>query len=183
MQQGQKNQRNIDRGIHAFRMPELPQQAMHRLSSRVRLTASSALADYLAWPGLQQVFEIARTATRQRTGQARHETVYGITSLPPPRAAAARLLSVVRQHWAIENNAHGVRDVTYDEERSQVRCGSIPQTLAALRNLVLGLMRVAGKSNIAAACRRCAAPPGAALALNLHLPRIEVVHAGRCHGG
>ena len=57
------------------------------------LTASSALADYLDWPGLQQVFEIERTVTRKRTGQVRRETVYGITSLPPQRADAARLLN------------------------------------------------------------------------------------------
>ena len=129
------------------------------------LTASSALADYLAWPGLQQVCEIARTVTIKRTGQARRATVYGITSLPLQRAAAARLLSLVRQHWAIENQSHWVRDVTYDEDRSQVRCGSIPQTLAALRNLASGRMRSAGEANIAAACRRCAAQPWAALAL------------------
>ena len=130
-----------------------------------RLTASRALADYLAWPGLQQVFESAGTVTVKRTGRERREVVYGITSLPPQRANAAHLLSLVRQHWSIENKSHWVRDVTYDEDRSQVRCGSIPQTMAALRNLVLGLMRIAGETNIAVACRRCAAQPWAALAL------------------
>ena len=138
-----------------------------------RLTASSALTDYLDWPGLQQVFEVERTVTRQRTGQARREVVYGITSLPPQRADAARLLSLVRQHWTIENKSHWVRDVTYDEDRSQVRCGSIPQTMAALRNLAIGLMRIAGEPNIAAACRRFAAQPWAALALIGIPARIE----------
>ena len=137
------------------------------------LTASSALADYLDWPGLQQVFEIVRTTTSKRTGQVRHETVYGITSLPPQRADAACLLSLVRQHWCIENKSHWVRDVTYDEDRSQVRCGSIPQMMAALRNLVIGLMRTAGETNIAAACRRFAAQPWAALALIGIPARIE----------
>ena len=51
-----------------------------------RLTASSALADYLDWPGLQQVFEIARPVTRKRTGRVRHETVYGITCTAPSAA-------------------------------------------------------------------------------------------------
>ena len=138
-----------------------------------RLTASSALTDYLDWPGLQQVFEVERTVTRQRTGQVRHETVYGITSLPPQRADADRLLSLVRQHWSIENKSHWVRDVTYDEDRAQVRCGSIPQTMAALRNLAISLLRLAGETNIAAACRRCAAQPWAALALIGIPARIE----------
>ncbi len=138
-----------------------------------RLTASNALADYLDWPGLQQVFEIVRTTTNPRTGQARCETVYGITSLPPQRADAACLLSLVRQHWFIENKSHWVRDVTYDEDRSQVRCGSIPQIMAALRNLAISLMRTAGETNIAAAGRRFAAQPWAALALIGIPARIE----------
>lgn len=59
----------------------------------------------------------------------------------------------------------GCGDVTFDEDRSQVRSGSLPQVLAALRNTVLGLMRQAGETNIAAACRRFAAQPWEALAL------------------
>jgi hypothetical protein len=66
-----------------------------------------------------------------------------------------------------------VWDVTYDEDRSQVRRGSIPQIMAALRNLIIGLMRSTGETNIAAACRRFAAQPGAALALIGIPPRIE----------
>jgi predicted transposase YbfD/YdcC len=138
-----------------------------------RLTASNALADYLDWPGLQQVFEIVRTATNQRTGHARCETVCGITSLSSRRADAACLLSVVRQHWSIQNKSHWVRDVTYDGDRSQVHCGSIPQMIAALRNLAISFMRTAGETNIASACRRCAAQPWAALALIGITARIE----------
>jgi hypothetical protein len=46
-----------------------------------------------------------------------------------------------------------------------VRCGNIPQVMAALRNTTIGLLRCAGHSNIAAACRRLAAQPLQALAL------------------
>jgi hypothetical protein len=52
-----------------------------------------------------------------------------------------------------------------DEDRSQVRKGNIAQVMAALRNTVIGLLRKAGESNIAAACRKYAAQPQAALAL------------------
>jgi hypothetical protein len=112
------------------------------MSHRLGITlAQQAVADTLDCPGLQQVFEIVRTATNQRPRRARCETVYGITSLPPRRADAACLLSQVRQHWFIENRSHWVRDVTYDEDRSQVRYGSIPQIMAALRNPAISLMR------------------------------------------
>ena len=46
-----------------------------------------------------------------------------------------------------------------------MRGGDIPQVLAALRQTVMGLLRGAGQTNIAAACRRFAAKPSSALAL------------------
>src|SRR5215470_14614067 len=89
----------------------------------------------------------------------------GCASLRPERATPERLLALVRGQWQIENQSHGVRDVIFDEERSQVRCGNIPQVMAAIRNTAIGLLRCAGYPNIAAACRRLAAQPLQALAL------------------
>jgi len=45
------------------------------------------------------------------------------------------------------------------------RGGNIPQVMAALRNTAMGLMHWAGHTNMAAACRRFAAQPRAALRL------------------
>ena len=47
-----------------------------------------------------------------------------------------------------------VRDVTFDEDRSQVRTGAAPQVMAALRIAVIGPLRRTGSQNIAAALRR-----------------------------
>ncbi len=137
----------------------------HGRIERRRLTVSAALVGYSTWPGVQQVFRLERETVLRKTGEVRAETVYGITSLDPARAAAARLLQIARHHWRIENHSHWVRDVTFDEDRSQVRCGSTPQVMAAIRNAVIGLLRVSGEANIAAACRRLAACPRSALAL------------------
>jgi hypothetical protein len=68
-------------------------------------------------------------------------------------------------HWQIEPQSHWVRDVTCDEDRLQVRRGSILQAMAALRNPVIGLRRWAGHINIAATWRHFAAQPALALAL------------------
>jgi predicted transposase YbfD/YdcC len=129
------------------------------------ITTSEALVGYSTWPGLAQVFELGRHVIIQKTGQERVEVVYGVTSLSSERATPGRVLDLVRGHWHIENKSHWVRDVTFDEDRSQVRCGSIPQVMAALRNTAIGLLRWAGHTNIAAACRRLAAQPAQALAL------------------
>src|SRR5205814_1970685 len=89
----------------------------------------------------------------------------GVTSLRPERVTPGQLLAFVRGHWHIENKSHWVRDVTFDEDRSQVRCGNIPQVMAALRNTTIGVLRWAGHTNMAAACRQLAAQPAQALAL------------------
>ena len=129
------------------------------------LQTSNVLLGYSDWPGLAQVFRLERQVIVKKTGEVRQEVVAGVTSLAPERADAARLLALVRGQWQIENQSHWVRDVTFDEDRSQVRCGNIPQVMAALRNTVIGLMRWAGHTNIAAACRHFAAQPRAALHL------------------
>jgi len=129
------------------------------------ITTSEALVGYSDWPGLAQVFELGRHVIIPNTGQERVEVVYGVTSLSPERATPERVLALVRGHWQIENKSHWVRDVTFDEDRSQVRCGNIPHVMAALRNTTIGLLRWAGHTNIAAACRRLAAQPAQALAL------------------
>jgi predicted transposase YbfD/YdcC len=129
------------------------------------ITTSEALVGYSDWPGLAQVFELGRHVMLQKTGEERVEVVYGVTSLRPERATPERLLALVRGQWQIENQSHWVRDVTFDEDRSQVRCGNIPHVMAALRNTTIGLLRWAGHTNIAAACRRLAAQPVQALAL------------------
>ena len=129
------------------------------------LTTSEALVGYSEWPGLAQVFRIERHVITKKGARERVEVVYGVTSLSAARATPAQLLGLVRGHWQIENKSHWVRDVTFDEDRSQVRCGSIAQVMAALRNTAIGLLREAGYANIAKACREMAAQPQRALAL------------------
>ena len=117
--------------------PPAPPQAVQigqhggRVEQR-RLWASDLLVGYSDWPHLAQVCKIERIVRKKNvTGRA---VAYAVTSLPPQEADAGRLLALWRGHWGIENRVHWVRDVTFDEDRSQVRTGSAPQIMAALRN-------------------------------------------------
>ena len=121
-----------------------------RLEMR-ELALSSDLNEWAHWPALAQVGRL--TSLRRRKGQTTIETSYIITSLSPEPATPAQLLALVRGHWGIENRLHWVRDVTFDEDRCQIRTGAAPQVMAALRNLVIGLFRRSGLRNIAAALR------------------------------
>ena len=88
------------------------------------------------------------------------ETCYAVTSLRPGQASAGELAAIVRGHWAIEDRLHWVRDMDWDEDRSQVRTASGPRVMAALRNLAITILRLAGATSIAAALRYHARRPG-----------------------
>jgi predicted transposase YbfD/YdcC len=118
----------------------------------------------LDWPAAEQVFQLQRSTRIKNTGKLRNDTVYGVTNMTEEQATPEALLKLCRGHWTIENRSHWVRDVTFDEDRSSVRSRSIPQLMAALRNITIALMRVTGHTNIAAACRTNAAKPHRVLA-------------------
>lgn len=128
-----------------------------------KLRASSALKEYLDWPYVQQVCSIERKVSCK--GSTREESCYAITSLRPAKANARRLLEINRGHWGIENKLHYVRDVSMKEDASQIRTGSAPEVMAALRNVVVSLLRQVGATNIAAALRRYSWNAKEALAL------------------
>jgi predicted transposase YbfD/YdcC len=153
--------------------PSRTQEGAHgRLEVRTLHSSDDLPAGYTGFTDVQQIFRVHRRVVSKRTGEIRDETVYGLTSLSGAQASPKRLQALIRGHWHIENKSHWVRDVIYEEDRSQVRCGNIPQVMAALRNTVIGLLRLHGKHQIVAACRRHAARPEEALAL-LGIPKTE----------
>jgi hypothetical protein len=122
------------------------------------------------WPHLRQIGAVERHRLQVRRGQiiaTEAEVRYYVTSLAPEQADAKTLLALTRGHWGIENRLHHVRDVTFEEDRSQMRAGSVAHTFAACRNLAIGLLRSAGAPNIAAALRTFAARPADAALLLL----------------
>lgn len=102
-----------------------------------RLTSSTALGGYKAWPGLAQGFQIEPHVTMKASQVQRDDVVYGVTSLRPEQAGPKHLLRSARQHWQIENTVQGVREVTCDEDRSQGRGGSLPPVMATFRHTAL----------------------------------------------
>jgi len=123
-----------------------------RIETR-KIQTSTALEGYINFPHASQVFRIERITTDLKGENLRQEVAYGITSLPKESADAKRLLALTRGHWSIENSLHWVRDVTFDEDRSQVRTGAGPQVMATLRNLAISLLRLRACKNIARALR------------------------------
>src|SRR5260221_7078143 len=83
------------------------------------------------------------------------------------QAPPACMLSLVRDHWAIENTLHHRRDVSLGEDACQTRTGPVPGLLAQLNSTVLSLMDRAGVGNVARQMRSFDAHYEQALALLL----------------
>ena len=105
------------------------------------------LVGYRDGPGLAHVSQGERQILITKTREGRDEVVAGVTSLAPEHADAGRLLALVPGRWPIAHQAHWVREVTCDEDRSPVRCGSMPQVMAAVRHTIIGLLRWAGHTS------------------------------------
>jgi predicted transposase YbfD/YdcC len=118
----------------------------------------TAVAAGLAFPHAAQAIQIVR---RRKLGRKKWstETCYAITSLTATQASPAELAAIIRGHWMIEDRLHWVRDMDFDEDRSQVRTASGPRVMASLRNLVLTILRLTGTTSIAAALRHHARRP------------------------
>ncbi|WP_435211480.1 ISAs1 family transposase [Streptomyces sp. bgisy034] len=146
--------------LHAL-VKELPWKEVP-LMDRTRTTAhgrdeirrlKAVTVPHLPFPHAGQALQIVRRRRTVRTGKVSLERVYAVTSLMVHQATPADLAKRVRGHWAIENREHHVRDVTFGEDASRVRTGSASRTMASLRNLAIGALRLEGQNNIAEGLR------------------------------
>jgi predicted transposase YbfD/YdcC len=121
-----------------------------RLEHR-QIICSPDLNDWFAnqWQGIEQVFRLERTTLILKTGEVRHQVVYGLSSLSLLEAPPQRMLALIRAHWHIENRLHWRRDVTLGEDTCQTRTGAGPGILARLNSAVLSLMDRLGVRNVA----------------------------------
>ncbi len=106
------------------------------------------------FPYAAQFIKIERVFTDLRGEKPKTDRQFYITSIPTKKADAPSLLKAIRGQWSIENSLHWVRDVTFDEDRSQIRTGSEPRVFASLRNLVISILRMHGYKNIASGLRQ-----------------------------
>lgn len=106
----------------------------------------------LPFPHVSQVFLIERYVTDLHGNPVSAVAALGVASPGPGQAAPAALARYVREQWSIES-LHWIRDTLYQEDRSQVRTRSGPRVMAALRNLAIGALRLAGRTDVTEATR------------------------------
>ncbi len=159
----ENNQRNLRTHLEVLPWKQVPVLATNREHSHSRTATRTLKATEIAagigFPHAMQVLQLTRK-TRRRSGARMHtEIVYAVTSLPATDAHPSQVAGWLRGYWGIENRVHWVGDVTFDEDRSQVRTHAEPQVMATLRNTALSLLRLAGQTSIAAALRHHSRKP------------------------
>ena len=106
----------------------------------------------LPFPHVSQVFLIERYVTGLDGKPISAVAALGVASPEPGQADPADLAGYVREQWSIES-LHWIRDTLYQEDKSKVRTRSGPRVMAALRNLAIGALRLAGRVDITEATR------------------------------
>lgn len=106
----------------------------------------------LPFPHVNQVFLIERYVSDLRGGPISAIAALGVASPKPDQASPTDLAGYVREQWSIES-LHWIRDTLYQEDKSQIKTRSGPRIMAALRNLAIGALRLAGRTDITEATR------------------------------
>jgi predicted transposase YbfD/YdcC len=87
-----------------------------------------------------KITRVERLFTDLHGENPKKDIQFYITSLSAEEADSQALLEIIRGQWSIENSLHWVRDVIFDEDRSQIRIGSEPRVFASIRNLAISLL-------------------------------------------
>ena len=151
-----ENRRSLFDAIDALPWKRRPDRARrHRQGPRAVTTRTIQVLpapEGLPFPHVSQVFLIERYVTDLHGRHVSAVAALGVASPEPERADPAALARYVREQWSIES-LHWIRDTLYQEDKSQVRTRSGPRAMAALRNLAIGALRMAGRTDITEATR------------------------------
>lgn len=151
-----QNQPNLYAALNALPWADTPiahtttERGHGRIERRtIRVLPTPADLDF---PHVAQVMLIERYVTNRDGTSPSAIAVLAITSLTAEQASPATLASYIRSHWSVES-LHWLRDTLYREDDSRARTKSGPQTMAGLRNLAIGALRLAGRNDITTATR------------------------------
>jgi hypothetical protein len=117
-----------------------------------------------AWSSRRQFFPLRSCSTIDRTAAPPPPFISAKIHTTPStcgqnQATHAQLAAIIRGHWGIEDRLHWVRDLDFDEDRSQIRTANGPRIIASLRNLVITILRLSGATSIATELRHHARHP------------------------
>lgn len=113
------------------------------ITTTVTTTHDQELCAYLVthhgFVDIKTVGVLKRAGTRigkDGTKTAVDETVCFVSSR---NVSAQEIMTLLRNHWCIENNLHWVKDYVFLEDRQTLRSGNAPQIMSLLRSMVISI--------------------------------------------
>jgi len=92
----------------------------------------------IKWKGLQSLILVENERINKATNEKAIEKRYYISSI---KYDAAKIASITRKHWSIENNLHWCLDVGFREDECRVRIGDAAENFSLVRRIALMLLK------------------------------------------
>jgi predicted transposase YbfD/YdcC len=102
------------------------------------MTGLTGLPELAKWPGLQTVIVVETIRMAHQHAPVTSDYRFYLASLV---RSAPTFVTMIRQHWDIENKLHGSLDVTFNEDRCRIRKDHAAENMVALRHVALNLLR------------------------------------------
>jgi predicted transposase YbfD/YdcC len=102
------------------------------------LTDLTGLPELAKWPGLQTVIVVETIRMAYQHAPVTSDYRFYLASLV---RSATTFVTMIRQHWDIENKLHWSLDVTFNEDRCRIRKDHAAENMVALRHVALNLLR------------------------------------------
>jgi predicted transposase YbfD/YdcC len=97
------------------------------------------------WPGLQAVIAVETIRMAHKQAPVTSDYRFYLASLV---RSATTFVTMIRQHWDIENKLHWSLDVTFNEDRCRIRKDHAAENMVALRHIALNLLRQASSRRL-----------------------------------
>ncbi|MDR0417723.1 MAG: ISAs1 family transposase [Propionibacteriaceae bacterium] len=156
VKRGQPKLRQACAGLPWRQVPAAWSAGRGRGRRRVWSIRVAAAGCWAGFSGVQQIAQLVRQTVRG--GEKTTDTVCLLCFLPVWRASPEQIAVWAQGRWAVESPRR-IRDAVYGEDQSTVSAGFGPQTMATLRNLAVGLLRLSGRDGVAAWLRHHAWHP------------------------
>jgi predicted transposase YbfD/YdcC len=102
------------------------------------MTDLRALPALEKWPGLQAVIAVETIRMAHKQAPVTSDYRFYLSSVV---RSATTFVTMIRQHWDIENKLHWSLDVTFNEDRCRIRKDHAAENMVALRHMALNLLR------------------------------------------
>ena len=102
------------------------------------MTDLEALPALEKWPGLQAVIAVETIRMAHKHAPVTSDYRFYLASL---KRSATAFVTMIRQHWDIENKLYWSLDVTFNEDRCRIWKEHAPENLVSLRHIALNLLR------------------------------------------